>query len=111
MLIILANSNLDSKLDKEWKFFKNGVGQNAVTLPTDFEELILETNYGGVLNVHILKNQLTSDYIIFYGYAVGNGGQICNIIFACSNTSVKIYYASWNNSLITTTAEYKIYYR
>ena len=93
----------------EWKFLSEAPTGDTVSLPTNFNELLVEIvgdSYGWTFNINILKSQLKSGTVRNFYNGFHNG-----TLYECSTASISLESIKALLSGSITSGYYKVYYR
>ena len=111
-LIIFLNSNLEN-LNLDWKLIGTVTGQSPITLPEQFEQLLIKMEHNNVIySVYALKNWLSSTAKTFrtgYGMSDGNYSAYIGINVSLTQATLEAYKVG--NVVNTNSTSVTAYYR
>ena len=107
-----ANSNLEN-LNLDWKLIGTVTGQSPITLPEQFEQLLIKMEHNNVIySVYALKNWLSSTAKTFrtgYGMSDGNYSAYIGINVSLTQATLEAYKVG--NVVNTNSTSVTAYYR
>ena len=110
--IATANSNLEN-LNLDWKLIGTVTGQSPITLPEQFEQLLIKMEHNNVIySVYALKNWLSSTAKTFragYGMSDGNYSAYIGINVSLTQATLEAYKVG--NVVNTNSTSVTAYYR
>lgn len=109
---LITNSNLEN-LNLDWKLIGTVTGQSPITLPEQFEQLLIKMEHNNVIySVYALKNWLSSTAKTFrtgYGMSDGNYSAYIGINVSLTQATLEAYKVG--NIVNTNSTSVTAYYR